>query len=128
MRTAKLEYVAVSYTVCGDNGVYGVPKHHEQAPKAARKLLIGRRSIKTYAYLNARANFAGFNAIKGSVMKATKKQTAAPNRQAPNPSSLSGDVVRRDKEKWGLNAYLSHRDNANHASSSLERSLDRRGM
>lgn len=60
--------------------------------------------------LNAKANFAGLMAMKGRVMKATKKQTAAPNKLAPNPSSLS------------------QRDSANHASSSLERASDLRGI
>lgn len=49
-------------------------------------------------YLNASANFAGFIANKGSVKKATKKQTPAPSKQAPNPNSLQIAKVQKGKK------------------------------
>jgi hypothetical protein len=55
---------------------------------------------RNYAYLNAKANFAGLMARKGRVIKATKKQTAAPNKHAPNPSSLEIGFC---AEKTGVN-------------------------
>ena len=41
-----------------------------------------------HTHLKESANFAGRNASSGSVRKATKKQTAAPIKHPPNPSSL----------------------------------------
>lgn len=60
--------------------------------------------------LNANANFAGLSASIGKVRNATKKHTMAPASDPMNPSNLS------------------HLDRANHASSSLELSFDRRGI
>ena len=39
-------------------------------------------------YLSANANLAGRMGMSGAVAKATKKQTAAPNKQAPKPINL----------------------------------------
>jgi len=59
--------------------------------------------------LRANANFAGRIGMSGAVAKATKKQTAAPNKHAPKPINLS------------------HLERAKYASSSFDLSLDLRG-
>lgn len=60
--------------------------------------------------LNASANFAGRTGSHGSPMNAKKKHTTAPTKHAPKPSNLS------------------HRDRANQASSSFDRSPERSGI
>ena len=40
-------------------------------------------------HLNAKANLDGRIANRGRLIKATRKQAAAPSRQAPNPNNLS---------------------------------------
>ena len=83
-------------------------------------------------YLNDKANFAGRKARSGRVKNATAKQTAAPARQPKNPSNLSyGNCCqsrqRRQMDRSEPNTHLSHLDNAKYASSSFERSLERKG-
>ena len=43
---------------------------------------------KTWTDLSANANLAGRIGMSGAVRKATKKQTAAPNKHAPKPINL----------------------------------------
>lgn len=65
---------------------------------------------KTLPRLSANANFAGRIGMSGAVRKATKKQTAAPNKHAPKPNNLS------------------HLERAKYASSSFDLSLVLRGI
>ena len=71
------------------------PKHHQDATQAG-----GRKDEKAVeersgeGYLRANANLAGRMGMSGAVAKATKKQTAAPNKHAPKPINLGeGDLV-----------------------------------
>ena len=72
----------------------------------------------TWTDLSANANLAGRMGMSGAVKKATKKQTAAPNRHAPKPINLEragggGEMVHmQSDEKVTFNTCLSHLESA----------------
>lgn len=72
-------------------------------PRLGRRRVSVRRQQRGRhgAYLKARANLAGRRARSGSVMKATKKQTAAPIKHPPNPSNLQGHH-HKSKGRWHI--------------------------
>jgi len=82
--------------------------------------LGGRKDEKTVedrseeGYLRANANLAGRMGISGAVAKATKKQTAAPNKHAPKPINLDrGEMVLMQcGENTRLDTRLSHLERA----------------
>lgn len=103
------KYVASQrlFRIKRQGGYTTYPNITSKLPRLRRELSSGGdECTRTCAYLKAKANFAGFIASKGRVKKATKKQTAAPNKQAPNPSSLGVCVCVIEKGRIGWNEFI----------------------